>query len=222
LRNGLRFWIRHWEAAGPINAIIFFQEYGKLSKRHDHETFIDLGAHMGSFSLFAASRNPGRRVYAFEPDPRNFELLLKNIEENGFSSVVPFQIAAAGVSGTLPLSVGPDHHSQHNSLARYDGMSTIDVKTLSLADIFALCKVKKCDFLKMDIEGAEYDVIFNAPRNVLSKVEHLFIECHPLEGRDEKKLQSFLEGTGLFKARIVTIDRYPHIVAERLSPPRRG
>ena len=63
-----------------------------------------LGAHIGYYALLAARRvGPRGRVYAFEPSPENFRLLVKNVEANGYRNVIPVPKAVSNVTGRATL-----------------------------------------------------------------------------------------------------------------------
>lgn len=116
--------------------------------------FVDIGANMGFFTLMAASLvGAAGRVFAFEPNPDNCDLIRKSMTPNGFENIQIFQNAVAEARQTFAFSVDASngrilHESQINSnQANY----TVEAVTLdeSLPDLPHL------DLIKMDIEGAE-------------------------------------------------------------------
>jgi hypothetical protein len=78
---------------------------------------------------------------------------------------------------------------------------------VSLKDIFAKNKIPRVDFLKMDCEGAEYEILFNCQENILRKIDKIVIECH---NTDKNKrllsLKKFLEDNK-FRAKILYGDK---------------
>lgn len=118
---------------------------------------VDVGAHIGLFTLSAAKRLQGRgKLYAFEPTPRSFTLLKDNVQVNGFLEsgvVVLRQAAISDRSGVASLGVYPEN-SGHNTLFPVgDCPSSVHVQTLTLDE--ALAGEDHVDVVKIDAEGAE-------------------------------------------------------------------
>src|SRR5688572_25562845 len=75
----------------------------------------------------------------------------------------------------------------------------ITVWTTTLADIFRDHGIDRCDLLKLDCEGAEYRILYSAPRDVLDRIDHIILEYHHFsqeEGANPSALRTFLEGRG--------------------------
>ncbi|MCH2135773.1 MAG: FkbM family methyltransferase [Phycisphaerales bacterium] len=123
-------------------------------------TFIDVGAHVGLFTLPAARKvGPGGRVIAFEPDPDNRAMLEANIERNGFSDVV--EVVAAAVSsqtGTATLHRSAWNSGDHRLLGAPRGRRGISVDVVALADVIA-DRALQVDAIKIDVQGAEARVL---------------------------------------------------------------
>ena len=120
-------------------------------------TFVDLGAHIGFFTLMAAKQvGQGGSVYAFEPAPENFELLTKNISLNGYSNVSPIQMAVSNAEGFTTLYLNPYSvaHSLHqDTFGKSREELRIEVTTLD--SYFERLEWPPVNVVKMDIEGAE-------------------------------------------------------------------
>ncbi len=121
-------------------------------------TFVDVGAHIGWYSLIAACAvGENGRVYAFEPDPSNFDLLKKNIVVNDYEGrAILVRKAVSETAGVVSLFPGKDD-SGGSSLYATPGAGTrsVEVETITLDDFFAKQNWPKVDLMKMDIEGAE-------------------------------------------------------------------
>jgi len=128
----------------------------------DGDTVVDVGAHWGYFALLAASLCGKRgRVFAFEPHPRNFTLLKKNLEANGLTNVVAVQKAVSNRAGSIELlqaqstashsviSVPPELTSVGVSVKE-----SIAVDTVALDDFFPRGSPEP-RLIIIDIEGAE-------------------------------------------------------------------
>lgn len=122
------------------------------------DTFIDVGANAGYFSLLASKCvGPAGRVWSFEPVPVTREELLANLRLNDASNVRVFDQALSNAAGTATFSVGPADHRGTSSLRSLDeGSATLTVETARLDDLLGGQKV---DCLKIDVEGAEQLVL---------------------------------------------------------------
>ena len=141
-----------------------------------NETFIDVGANSGFFTLLASIRvGPSGRVLSFEPVPSMHKRLLENISVNGMNNVSVQNVALSNVEGALPMFEGPEGHKGISSLRHIENSSaTLEVKTLPL-DSFSdtLSSVK---LIKIDVEGAE-QLVLEGMTNILNKYHpYLVIE----------------------------------------------
>lgn len=120
-------------------------------------TFLDLGANVGFYTFLARSIIGEKgRVFAFEPYPRNAELVKASIRENNYNNVTLVEAAVSDKDGKASLYLSPDESSE-NSLLELNFQNAITVDVVTLDDYFEK-KVSdtKVDFIKMDIEGSEY------------------------------------------------------------------
>jgi FkbM family methyltransferase len=139
-------------------------------------TFVDVGAHVGYYSLLAARQvGPQGKVYAFEPEPVNYSLLIKNVELNGYSNVSAKPKAVSGSVGSTALHISA-LDSGRNSVYRHGlpEQGSVQVDTTTLDAFFEAKSWPKIDLIKMDVEGAEQDVL-NGMIQLLKKTENLKI-----------------------------------------------
>jgi len=118
-------------------------------------TVVDLGANIGYYTLLAA-KLVGRkgRVFAFEPAPDNFSLLLKNIDANGYDNIIPVPKAVSNKTGTTKLFLHRMNKGDHRIYDSHDGREAITVDATTL-DAFFENGQYPIDVIKMDIQGAE-------------------------------------------------------------------
>lgn len=152
---------------------------------------IDIGAHIGAFSIECAIR--GAKVLAFEPDPENFKILKKNIEVNGFENIISvYDLAVSNFTGTAELYKDSKNNGSHSLIKGCidNGISgSLKVETISLDDI--LLNYDSCKLIKLDCEGAEYGILQGSN---LNKVEKITCELHD---RDKSPgLVKYLENCG--------------------------
>ncbi|MEE8199974.1 MAG: FkbM family methyltransferase, partial [Candidatus Acidoferrales bacterium] len=122
-------------------------------------TVVDVGAHVGYYTLLAARRvGPTGKVYAFEPEPRNYEALRKNIELNGYGEhVVAVPKAVSSKTGKSWLFLGGDGPGTHTLVRGEERReeTRIPVEVTTLDDFFRERNWPRVDWIKMDIEGGE-------------------------------------------------------------------
>lgn len=126
--------------------------------------FFDIGAHWGYYSLIAASL--GAKVFAFEPHPFNYELLVKSVSVNGFNDrIIPIRKAVSDKTGRARLYC--QVHDISHSLIPLKEARELEVETVSLDDF---CKQHNVlpDVVKMDVEGAEI-LALRGMRRVIEK-----------------------------------------------------
>jgi FkbM family methyltransferase len=183
-------------------------------------TVVDIGAHIGLFSIRAAAIS--RRVISCEPWPDNFDLLIRNT--SSFPNIAPRRQALWSRRGTatLHLSGNPAAPSLLPGLA--DCRERIPVECLTLEDLFREHAIDRCDILKLDCEGAEYEILFGAPRELLRRIDRICMEYHRAPGGPEtwtgEGLLSFLASAG-HEARLVPRRKKPgsgHLFSRRKDP----
>ncbi len=138
--------------------------------------FVDVGAHLGWYACLAAKRLEHGRVYAFEMDAANFELLRTNLALNRCANVsaVRKAVGRAGGVGRYDRAAGPS--STLALSARGEGGASVEVVSL---DAF-LQRENACpDVVKIDVEGAELDVLAGMETTLASARPRLFVEVHP-------------------------------------------
>jgi len=143
-----------------------------------NDVVVDIGAYIGDFTLYAARR--ARVVYAYEPLPDNYNLLLRNIKLNSLDNVKAFNLAVSGSRGTKSLYI-PIRGLQSASLYRLSDVEYIyhiTVHSVTLEDVLEENSIEKVDLLKMDCEGCEYDALLNTPFRVLRRIRRISLEWH--------------------------------------------
>lgn len=147
---------------------IFLHRIYDFTTQRQQPVVIDGGGHIGLFTLFAKARYPEARVTVFEPDPEALRLLRYNLAANGLDQVTVVPAGLYKESGHV--SFGADH-SDGGSI--YAPAKTQTIPVVRLSDYLT----GPVDFLKLNIEGAELEVLREAEAH-LSQVEQLVIEYH--------------------------------------------
>jgi FkbM family methyltransferase len=137
-------------------------------------TVFDIGANVGFYTLLASELvGPDGEVFAFEPLPRNLNYLRKHLEINKVNNVTVIEAALSDKSGLAFFDPGP-----RGEMAHIASSGRIQVKTYTLDDLFELGHLPLPKFIKMDIEGAEFDALCGA-KSLLSKAHPtIFLASH--------------------------------------------
>ncbi|MEK9194540.1 MAG: FkbM family methyltransferase, partial [Patescibacteria group bacterium] len=200
LRNGIIFAIRtRTNDKTLFNQVWLKQNYlprGFEIKKSD--LIIDIGAHIGFFSILAAAQAKEGRVYSFEPAPENFKMFRENIKANGIQNILPFNEAVADKVGERDFILYSKSTGAHSFIySKTDEKNIIKVKTVSLDEFVKKNGISSIDFLKMDCEGAEYGILFNCLPETLKKIGKISMEYHNMdEERNVNRLKTFLERNG--------------------------
>lgn len=212
--DGLRFQVRRgaWADEMVLRHVVGEREYHPPGYEiGPDDVVIDVGANIGAFSVSAARVATNGRVIAFEPEPDNFALLCANLDRNGCENATPVRAAVTDHAGIVTLNLNADSGAGH-SLHRDHGGPGVSVPAMTLADVFDAYAIELCDFLKLDCEGAEYDILYKLPRPVFGRIRRLALEYHadPEVKRDRgDELVAFLRGVGF------RVDLYTSVVGSR-------
>jgi len=157
---------------------------------------LDVGAHIGLFSLYCRALNPRAKICALEPEPENFKVLSENFKINKINGS---RLAAAlgATTSARELYLAPDNHNHYllppDSQAH---QTAIKVRAQRLSDVAKQLRLKKIDLVKMDIEGGEYEIIFNLSPAEFSLVGAWLIEYHDAKSGRYRLLEKILRENG--------------------------
>lgn len=192
------------QAGESVLAEIFKEREYKIAESviaSAHEPILDIGAHVGLFSMYARLLNPSVVIYALEPETNNFKFLKDNIQENKLKDIKLFQIALGGRTEKIDLVLSKDSHNHHLlSSPEYDISSedsnTQTVQVYSLRDFLDQEKIKRISLLKMDIEGGEYEVFSALMPADFARIESVIMEYHNYSGFNYKTIETQLRENG--------------------------
>ena len=162
--------------------------------------FVDVGAHVGYYSVLAGRLvGPRGLVLAFEPNPRNYELLLANVWRNGLTNVACFPWAVSDQTGFTDLYLSAENSGDHRIYAHEDGRSSVPVRTAALDTLLAIRP--PVDVMKIDVQGAEEAVLrgaaglIGASPNLLLVLEYAPAELRAF-GSEDRQLLDFYRSLG--------------------------
>jgi FkbM family methyltransferase len=171
---------------------VFQLEIYKFETESKNPLIIDCGANIGLSVLYFKQLYPNSKIIAFEPDHGVFNCLQKNIESYNLSNVELHNSALWDVETELDFfNEGAD--GGRLSVGDQSERKKVRVKTTLLSTYIN----EKVDFLKIDIEGAEFNVLSECADRLFN-VDHLFIEYHSFEHKDQNlgELLSLLKANG--------------------------
>lgn len=158
------FWYLHSINELFIEKVYSFQRVGNCP------VIIDCGSNIGLSIIFFKKYYPNAHVIGFEPDDEIYKIAQKNLSFYKYDNVKLHQKAVWTKNGQLQFEkLG----SLSGHITDIEGNDNINVEAIRLADLLNT----KVDFLKIDIEGAEYEILLDC-RDKLNNVENLFIEYH--------------------------------------------
>ncbi len=155
---------------------------------------VDIGANLGFFTLFAASRWPNASIHAYEPAPDNFLRLMRNVELSGADYVVCHSLAVSSTAGSITLYLKRDTgwHSIWNDGAQ----SAITVNSTTLDAILDELGGRSIDLLKIDCEGAEYEILTGRESLLAERVHQVAMEYHEVGHHGGEELVSLFRRAG--------------------------
>lgn len=192
---------------------VFDQHSYYFETQNPNPRIIDIGAHIGVATHYFAHTHPGATIIAVEPHPVSFSMLQENCEWNRLSDKANITFIQAAIVPNHILNQDFQQNSEKGSSqttlytdqtgewlsstsiqnggwnAEQEDMTEIIVPALTLAELIDNQPVQ---LLKMDIEGAEWDVLLNAGEE-LRLVERLILEYHPKRDLHVQKLLSALQ-----------------------------
>lgn len=190
------------------------------------DVVLDIGAHQGRYSMLASRLvGDGGRVVALEPHPSNFETLTRNLQLNGISNVSPLQLAAHSKSSTMVLfeTDSSPWHSMSSQLPIRLGARLrrkIEVTATTIDELVKELDLEKVDWVKIDVEGVEYDVLRGMASVLEKNLPRLVIEVHSAESgrlvREYLRARGYATRITGFR-RIEEVPEHYYLFAERME-----
>ncbi|MGN7783271.1 FkbM family methyltransferase [Niabella sp. 22666] len=160
---------------------IFVDHIYNLDLDGRQPVIFDCGGHIGLSAIYFKRKHPNALVTVFEPDRGNFELLKDNLASQGYSDVILRNEAVWKENTTLTFS---SEASMSSKIVLGNETGNVDVKAVRLKDEITA----EIDLLKMDIEGAEYEVLKDI-KDKLHLLKNVFIEYHGLFSQQDELMQ---------------------------------
>ena len=181
-----------------IDEIWGFRKYDYFGYRvQPGDVVVDVGGNIGTFTVYAAAVCRASRVLVFEPFPENFAMLIRNVEENQLNMVTCVNEAISKTRGKQRFRLDPVDPGSHSLAGEGDSGTMIEVQCCPFSDVFDRFGIDRIDYLKMDCEGGEYDILDESNAPLLKKVKRISMEYHENHpSRTPKDLEMFLRKNG--------------------------
>jgi len=142
------------------------------------DVIVDAGAGIGNESVyFSRLAKDSGLVLAFEPHPSTFRCLKKTISLNGIKNIIPIDTALSSKDEELAISNEENHLANSVRSINEDNSSSTNIQAQTLDSILSKNKIDRVNFLKMNIEGMEYEALLGS-KNLLSGKIDTAISCH--------------------------------------------
>ncbi|HMN11721.1 MAG TPA: FkbM family methyltransferase [Bellilinea sp.] len=170
----------------------FYEKYGFPIQ--NGWNIMDIGGGIGDYSILAAVQ-PGTTVHTYEPYGPSYSLLNQNLTANNIRNVQSFQEAVSSRKGSLIIDRPPnDPLSAQTSLDQTSGKDSKTVPAITLSTAIGRFENNHVDLLKLDCEGAEYDILMDSPSSLLQQIDHIVMEYHDgFVPRSHADLANYLE-----------------------------
>jgi FkbM family methyltransferase len=157
---------------------------------------LDIGAHVGSFSIAMALAVPDAQIWAYEASPTTADYLRATVDASHLQDRIHVHAEAlAATAGTITLN-DAGICSPLSSTTKHAGGTAVSVPAVTLADAFARCD-GPVDVVKIDAEGVEYDLLLLSDASLWGSVSRVVLEYHEVEGRSPEDIVGRLGELGL-------------------------
>jgi FkbM family methyltransferase len=161
---------------------------------------VDLGAGGGEFSKEMLRKCPHCRIFMVEPDPSSAQELTRKFKDQKNVEILEAAVGGKTIDNCkFYLSKNWQENSLHKSLVKEkEDQKEIMVRMVTLEDVFSLLNLETINLLKVDIEGAEWDIVQNLSKNDFEKIHQISIEFHDfldpsLREKSERCIESLKE-----------------------------
>jgi len=170
------FLIRGATSDRKVVTQVFYQKDYEISLPFEPSVIVDCGSNIGLAAIYFKNRYPRSKVIAIEPEPANFQLLQKNLTP--YSQVILENKGIWSKHCHLEVIQGPDREAWSFFVRPAANRTDTTIEAIGIADIMSKYDLDRIDLLKVDIEGAEYELFEKNYEYWLPRVRVIIIELH--------------------------------------------
>lgn len=189
IKNGLKLKMRNTSNSNDIQTFteVWLENQYLPSdfKVKSNDNVIDIGAHVGMFSAFISQYCKNGKIISYEPDKENYKMLTDLIQLNNLENITAFNRAVSSKSGKIKFYLDRKDSSAHSMYKENRDLEFI--KSDTIEDIFKNSGISECNLLKMDCEGAEFDILMNLSHDYLKRIDKISLEYHEIDEIPYKK-----------------------------------
>lgn len=182
-----------------INEILLKKGYkGEywLPNEIEPDVILDIGGNIGITSIYLANRFPNAKIFTFEPLPKNFEILQKNTEL--YENISVFNVGLGKEDGSFDIYMSEDSQNFGGASLYFEAGGVnkslkVTCQIRNSKDMLNELNINSIDLIKIDTEGAEYDILTSLDKEMLKNVKWITGELH---GYKDFKLLDYLEELG--------------------------
>lgn len=203
LRNGLSYMCKSGTFSKDIISEIFIDKV--YNPNHldieikDRDNVLDIGGHIGIFSVLASKKAVYGKVFTIEPNKESFNFLKKNIEINKCVNIRPFNFGLSDETKDAVLYKRPSTPGSGSvfwiwgaKLLNTNELDEEKIKLMSINDFLSKEQIPQINFMKIDCEGSEYNILYSMEKRYLHKIRNVVIEYHNIMGNNKFTAQALM------------------------------
>lgn len=196
LKEGGVFQIKQFMTLFVYKEIFVDNCYDYPRLKSDKPVIIDVGANTGLFVIRMKQLYPASFIYGLEPFAENYRDLQKNLGESRLSGYKLFQSGLGGRTRKDKLFIHHGNVAGHSLVQSLTGGSDyVEIDLLDIKSLLSNVTGGRCDLMKLDCEGAEYEIIKSIDKETATRIESIVFETHAV-GYDVKDLIKHLNDVG--------------------------
>lgn len=176
-KKGNSLYMRPFSDDAHVILALLGEDIYRCQNDVDGATVVDVGAHIGAFTLYVLEAGADK-VVSCEPYGPNVVLLNRMAQSNPRILVLPTAVSGNS-TGLMPLQVNPIMSKHSTYLDAENDSMVVLVPVTTLEEVFKLAQIERCDLLKLNCEGAELDIFQYLSSDTLGKVRKVIVACHP-------------------------------------------
>lgn len=175
--------------------IFLLKIYDFSELKSDKITILDVGANIGLATLRFKMKYPDSEVYCFEPYKPHFEMLNNNILNSKFKGIYPYQFGLAGDKRHAMFYLHAKNSGAHSIYPEDLSYKTIEIDLIDISEALSYTKSGRCDLLKLDCEGAEYEILKSINKSIAPKIINIVYEA-TIDRYDPAEINEHLKSVG--------------------------